>query len=238
MAIIKEKKKADSLDPGIMILYGVPKVGKTSLLAELDDNLILDLEEGTAMLDDVYKETITDMSTFKKTLEELYNHKKTTGEYMYKYGTIDTVDILEEWCEREAVKTYKQTTMGKSFSGSNILELPQGAGYYHLRNEVLRWIGIARQCFKHLIIVTHIKDKMLTGKPGEEVSAKDISLTGKLASIVCAKSDAIGYLYRSLDGKLMISFQTSEVLTAGSRCEHLKGQKFEADWSKIFIDNK
>jgi len=34
----------------------------------------------------------------------------------------------------------------------------------------------------------------------------------------------------------MISFDSSEEITAGSRCEHLKGQVMELDWTKIYID--
>jgi hypothetical protein len=34
----------------------------------------------------------------------------------------------------------------------------------------------------------------------------------------------------------MISFNSQGDITAGSRCDHLKGQEMELDWSKIFID--
>jgi hypothetical protein len=67
------------------------------------------------------------------------------------------------------------------------------------------------------------------------LSAKDLDLTGKIRNIACSNSDAIGYVYR--DGnKTMISFDSSEEITAGSRCEHLKGQVMELDWGKIYID--
>ena len=63
-----------------------------------------------------------------------------------------------------------------------------------------------------------------------------MDLTGKIASITSANADAIGYLYRDSESKLKINFQAQDELIAGSRCEHLKGQDIEFDWSKIYID--
>ena len=34
-----------------MIIFSQPKIGKTTLLAQLDNNLILDLEKGTSFID-------------------------------------------------------------------------------------------------------------------------------------------------------------------------------------------
>ena len=96
----------------------------------------------------------------------------------------------------------------------------------------------------HIILIGHIRDKMIESA-GKEVSAKDLDLTGKIRSIVCAKADAIGYICRSgKEGdKVTVNFETSDTVLCGSRCEHLKGKKFEFeggpdkfDWSKIYTD--
>jgi hypothetical protein len=102
----------------------------------------------------------------------------------------------------------------------------------------MKWyIDIFSKFFKHLILVSHVKDKRLKSIDGtEEVIVNDISLTGQLGRIIAAQADAIGYMYRDSKNKLMISFQTNENSVMGSRCEHLGGQKFEFDWTKIFID--
>lgn len=47
----KEKVEASSQSPVVQVIYGPPKVGKTTLLAELDNNLIIDCEGGTKMID-------------------------------------------------------------------------------------------------------------------------------------------------------------------------------------------
>ena len=45
------KVPATSTNPHFMIIYGRPKAGKTSCLAQLDNNLIIDLEGGSTFID-------------------------------------------------------------------------------------------------------------------------------------------------------------------------------------------
>lgn len=98
----------------------------------------------------------------------------------------------------------------------------------------------------HLILVGHLTRTAVTKEStGEEIEATDISLTGRLKSIVCADMDAIGMLIRK-DNKSILSFKVSPTdLVAGSRCEHLSNQEivvaektdkgFVYHWDKIFI---
>ena len=51
MAFKVEKRKALSVNPKILLLYGAPKVGKTTMLSELDKCLILDTEDGSRMIE-------------------------------------------------------------------------------------------------------------------------------------------------------------------------------------------
>ena len=47
----KKKTKALRKSPKNMVIYGPPKIGKTTALAKLDNCLILDLEDGSDMVD-------------------------------------------------------------------------------------------------------------------------------------------------------------------------------------------
>jgi hypothetical protein len=156
----------------------------------------------------------------------------------YKYIAIDTISKLEEWCEEEGKQIYMQTPMGKNFEqknpGASVLSLPNGAGYLYLRIAYKKWIDRLNKLADHVILVGHLKDKMLE-KKGKEVAVKDLDLTGKIKQITCANADAVGYIYRE-DDKTMISFNSMDDITAGSRCNHLKGETMPLDWSKIFID--
>lgn len=227
-----EKVPVGRKSPRHMIMYGPPKIGKTTAIAKLDGCLIIDLEQGSDMVE-ALKIKVANLAELAQVGKAIMQAKKP-----YKYIAIDTLTQLEVWCESEAKELYRQTPMGKNFDqdnkGLSVLSLPQGAGYLYLRMAIKKWMDRLEMLSDHIIYIGHLKDKMLE-KKGKEVSAKDLDLTGKIRNIACSNSDAIGYVYR--DGnKTMISFDSSEEITAGSRCEHLKGQVMELDWSKIYID--
>ena len=232
MELPVKKVKAARKSPKNMVIYGPPKIGKTTALSQLDNCLIIDLEEGSDMVDalKVKADSFTELSKIGKAIL-----KKGRP---YKYIAIDTVTKLEEWCEEEGKKIYMKTPMGKNFDskkeGLSVLSLPNGGGYLYLRMAYKKWIERLNKLADHIILVGHLKDKLLD-KKGKEVSSKDLDLTGKIKQITCANSDAIGYIYRE-DENTMISFNSKGDVVAGSRCDHLKGQEMLLEWNKIFID--
>jgi predicted AAA+ superfamily ATPase len=56
MALKKTKRKAISQNPKVMLLYGAPKVGKTTALSQLEDCLIIDTEQGANMVEGYIEE--------------------------------------------------------------------------------------------------------------------------------------------------------------------------------------
>ena len=232
MELPKTKIKASRKSPKNMIIYGAPKIGKTSVLAQLDDCLIIDLEDGSDMVD-ALKVKVNNLKELGEVGKAIHEDKKP-----YKYVAIDTISKLEEWCEADAKVLYMQTPMGKNFEtknpGASVLSLPNGAGYLYLRIAYKKWMDRLNTLADHVILVGHLKDKMLE-KKGKEVAVKDLDLTGKIKQITCANADAVGYLYREND-TTMVSFDSLDDITAGSRCAHLKGKTMPLDWSKIFID--
>ena len=228
----KQKVKATRKSPKNMVIYGPPKIGKTTALSQLDDCLIIDLEDGSDMVD-ALKVQVNDLSELTEVGKAIMKDGKP-----YKYIAIDTITKLEEWCEEDAKRIYMATPMGKNFEqknpGASVLSLPNGAGYLYLRIAYKKWIDRLNKLADHVILVGHLKDKMLE-KKGKEVAAKDLDLTGKIKSITCANADAIGYIYREYD-ETMVSFNSLDDVTAGSRCDHLKGQTMPLEWSNIFID--
>lgn len=236
MNLPESKVEATRLTPKILLIYSLPKVGKTKQLSELENCLILDLEGGAEMYDSL-RVPINNTSDIDEVVAEIYKKAKTNGGIRpYKYIAVDTIDKLEEYCEKSATAKFKLTTIGKSFTGSSVLELPNGGGYFYLRKEMLLKLNELSRVCKHLILVAHVKEKLLN-KGGVEVTSRDISLAGKLSGIVCAACDAIGYMYRdtTTQGKLMINFETFDNAIMGARFEHLAGKKFEFAWDKIYL---
>lgn len=250
-----KKIKAAQQSPKNLIIFSKPKVGKTSLLAELPDCLILDLEEGSDYVD-AMKLKATSVEEIKAIGEEI----KKAG-YPYKYIAVDTITALETICIPYAEKLYSKKPMGKSWfkmtsdgklsaeSGKaqygNILNLPNGAGYAYLREAVTKVIEYIKTLAPRVILVGHIKDTLLE-KSGAEFSSSDLDLTGKIKRILTSQSDAIGYLYRKGRDKNIISFATSDNIACGARPNHLRNQEivlsemtddgFVTHWDKVYID--
>tara|TARA_R110001583_G_scaffold26456_2_gene95196 strand:- start:49813 stop:50529 length:717 start_codon:yes stop_codon:yes gene_type:complete len=232
MELPTTKVKASRKSPKNMIIYGAPKIGKTTVLSQLDECLIIDLEDGSDMVD-----ALKVKANSLKDLQEIGTAIMKEGR-PYKYIAIDTISKLEEWCEAHGKQIYMRTPMGKNFDtknpGMSILALPNGAGYLYLRMAYKEWLDKLNKLADHIILVGHLKDKMLE-KKGKEVAVKDLDLTGKIKQITCANADAVGYIYREGD-ETMVSFDSLDDIVAGSRCEHLKGKTMPMNWSKIFID--
>ena len=224
--------KASRKSPKNMVIYGPPKIGKTTMLSRLDNCLIIDLEDGSDMVD-ALKVKVNNLGMLATIGKEIIQENRP-----YKYVAIDTISKLEEWCEVEGKRIYMKTPMGKNFEqknpGASVLSLPNGAGYLYLRIAFKQWIDRLNLLADHVILDGHLKDKMLE-KKGKEVAVKDLDLTGKIKQITCANADAIGYIYRD-DETTMISFNSLDDTVAGSRCDHLKGQTMPFEWNKIFID--
>ena len=242
LTLPKQVIKAARKSPKNMIIYGPPKIGKTTALSELKDCLIIDLEDGSDMVD-ALKIKVNSLTELAEVGKAIMGEKKP-----YKYIAIDTITQLEVWCEEEAKKLYQATPMGKNFDGDSVLELANGAGYLWLRKAFQLWLGKIKHLADHVILVGHIKDKFIE-KKGKEVQAKDIDLTGKLKQITCSDADAIGYLHRGDNNELLLNFQSSDVINCGARPSHLKGKEIvmaeydekkndlkNVSWDKIYVD--
>ena len=248
-----QKINASRKNPRKIILFGKPKIGKSTALANLDNCLILDLEGGTDYLEalkidiigEARKQDVEPIVALKQVINSIKEANIANNGFVYKYGAIDTISILEEMVLPVAKKLYQKTPMGRNFQGENVLELPNGAGYQYTRAALWMVLDELEQCFETLVILAHLKDKYLE-KEGKEMMERGIDLIGKSASILSANVDAIGYMYRE-DNKTIVNFTPSETVTCGSRCDHLKNQKvtliesddsgkLTIDWSKIFIE--
>ncbi len=220
--------EATVINPKSFVMYAPPKLGKTTLLSQLPDCLIIDLEDGSDYVS-ALKVKVNGLAQLGEVSRSIIQAGKP-----YKYVAIDTITKLEEYAELEATNNYRLSPIGKNFAGKSVLELPNGAGYLHLRLMFKKWIDALSTLADHVIFVGHLKDKVVD-LGGKEVSSKDLDLTGKVRNITCAGADAIGYIYRK-DGKTQITFKSSEEVTCGSRCDHLRGQEFEFDWNKIYLN--
>jgi hypothetical protein len=232
------KVKAERQNPKRMIIYSKPKTGKTTAYAGLENNLILDLENGS--------DYVEALKVKINNLQELLDAGKAikAAGNPYKVVTIDTVTALEDMIQPLAVKIYRATSMGKNYDGDNVTTLPNGAGYLYIRQAFFQVLDFIDTLAPHIILSGHIKDKVVDDK-GEMVMSANIDLTGKIKSLICAQADAIGYMYRK-GNKTILSFKTNEEVTCGARPEHLRNEEIvvtemnekgelEFHWDKIYV---
>jgi hypothetical protein len=211
------KIKGDRVNPKRLLIYSKPKTGKTTAFAGLEDNLIIDLENGSDYVD-ALKVKAKDLKELLAVGQAIIDAGKP-----YKYVTIDTVTALESMVMPLAVKLYRKTQMGKNFEGDSVTGLPNGAGYGYIREAFFSILDFIDTLAPHIILSGHIKDKVVDDK-GEMVMSANIDLTGKIKSLICANADAIGYMYRK-GNKTILSFKTNEEVTCGARPEHLRNQE-------------
>jgi len=150
-------------NPDSIILYGLPKSGKTSFCSTLPNNLIIDLEKGSRHV-----------SALKCEVENFADLTELGREIMkagrpYKYITIDTITKLEEWCEGDATELYMKSPIGKNFNRydegpkagqlkpnsewTSVLTLPKGAGYYWLRLSFSTWLDKIKLLAPYIILI-------------------------------------------------------------------------------------
>lgn len=125
------------VDPRVLVLYSKPKIGKTTILANLESNLILDFEGGTDMIS-ATKVSIVGLKRYNwepKETEEALNARHEQGKYFlteiiralrdqlaktgkppYLFISLDTITRLEELCELEATDMYMNSPQGKNYN--------------------------------------------------------------------------------------------------------------------------
>ena len=198
------------------------KAGKTSALAQLENNLIIDLEGGSKFIDAlaIQARTISDLGEIAQAIRA---KNAEVGHNFYKRITIDNATRLEDICMSYACTLYHKTELGKNWKGDDITTLARGAGYKYLRDAVKKVIDMFKDLCDEFILVGHVKDS-ITEKDGQEVNAKEIDLVGKLGKIICGMADAVGYVYRK-DNETHISFKSGgDGTVMEARARHIAGK--------------
>ena len=216
------KIPAVSTNPRYMVLYGLPKAGKTSCVAQLDNNLIIDLEGGSQFIDAMAVQA-RNINELGEIAQAIRAKNTEVGHNFYKRITIDNATRLEDICMSYACTLYRKTELGRNWKGDDVTTLAHGAGYKYLRDAVKKVIDMFKDLCDEFILIGHVKDS-ITDKDGQEVNAKEIDLIGKLGRIICGLADAVGYVYRK-DNETHISFKSEgDGTTMEARARHLAGK--------------
>jgi len=130
--------KSKLINPQKLLIFGKPKIGKTTVVAALENCLVINFEDKVQTADGM----ILYAPDYKSLM--LILDKIVAGGKPYKYLAVDTLTKLEDLCIHEAEKLYMKTPMGKEWyvkdeqgvvkktcgkaKYGNILFLPNGSG--------------------------------------------------------------------------------------------------------------
>ena len=99
MAIIKPENMDFSNKNIIMIVSGLPGVGKTTLALSAPDVVIIDADEGMARVNPAHRKDASMCKTYEELLEDVKSFVGT-----YKTVVVDTggslIDMLKDWVMR------------------------------------------------------------------------------------------------------------------------------------------
>ncbi len=202
-------------DNRLWLVYGRPKVGKTTFATAWDNALIFDLENGA---NDV-ECTRVQPKTFKEFKENLASSE------IDEYDTIivDSLDIVYGWAERDAIMRLNKQL---KTSYTHIGQFPMGGGWAAAKGALKSWVFECiiplTQQNKNVIFIAHEKSEIIKRQGKEDQTKYGISLPGQTATLITSLCDAIGRAHIK-GGKHMLSFSPAQDL-GGSRIKALAGR--------------
>ena len=225
--MIEPQKITAAQSPQRLFIYGKPKVGKTSAVAQLPKHLIIDTEVkgksdgqllgGTSYCEGATSIVVESLNGLKACLSYLQSNPES-----HDFVVLDTIDHIEAWVTDAVCRSHNVKHIG---------DIPHGKGWSLMRSQVIAIVEQFARASKHIIIVGHQKD----GHDEEGVEVQKINLTGKLKTHLCSIMDGVGRITREED-TLMIDFRTGINTDAGCRVPTLAGQLIELKWDAVYPD--
>lgn len=178
-----------------ILLYGEPKVGKTTLLSQIPKALILDFEDGTKYIPNIFTARISSWEEAQAVLRQLKSPK---AKEMYEVIAMDTIPaawrMAEDYiCRKNKVK--------------NIGDIPYGGGYPALQTEFENFVlGITSLGYGFLWTTHIINTEMEIPNPNEpdktiKFIRKEPDIPKRAKSLVNTITDLIGYTVKEFTPK-------------------------------------
>lgn len=213
---LEPSKISRDLKGKYLLLYGAPKVGKTSFAVQAPRALVCAFEMGTNALAGTRSLPMLKWSDFKKVVSQL---RKPQAKDMYDTVVIDTVSIAYALCEkyicqREGV--------------DSIRDVAWGQGWGMLKQEFQEAFREITMLGFGIIFISHAKEKPTEARDeeGNAISAMAPDLPTAAYTIVNSLVDLIGYIAVEFDlttgvsERYLYTRQTPTVF-AGSRYQYL-----------------
>jgi len=202
--ISKIEKTKIKTDYGRMnvLIYGLPKVGKTTLASRIPDALFLATEEGHNLLE-VYKQNIVKWED----VYELGKQLAPTNDRRFKTLIIDIADYFYKRC---------QDYVCEKNGIAHPADAGYGKGFDLVKSEFIRTVTKLNMLGYGMHFISHAKtrtEKTTTS----EWTMMGTSMGGSPEGVVAGMCDLIFYCYISEKGERLVRTKSTKYVLAGDR---------------------
>ncbi len=210
----KKSIPIDDLREYVVMIFGRPGVGKTTLAAQFENPLFLMCEPGAKSLS-IYKKDISSWKKLVATIDDLETEK-----HEFKTIVLDTFPAAFEMCQKAVCK-------------ANGWEHPQdgpyGKGWSSVYNEFS--LQMTRLLSRTgVVFIAHAGEKDIEQLDGTVKTQIAPDMTGQAMKFISRIVDVIAYYYYAKNGRRYIRIAAKDDIMAKNRIDgHFKGvSKFEA----------
>lgn len=196
MAILTPEELNFSNKNIVMVLSGLPGVGKTTLALSAPDALLIDTDRGLARVNPAHRKASAQVNSYQELLNDIEQLKRTNK---YKTLVIDTAGELIELMKLWALET--EPTARKKNGGITL------AGYGIVKSEFLRLSADLRQQFNVIFIFHATREKS-----GDDITY-ELVCEGATRNTVWQPADLGAYL-QIINGERFLGFTPTEQYSA------------------------
>lgn len=201
MEIKKNKPNMDITKLRIMV-YGPPKIGKSTFATMNPRALILDADNNGTQFLDCFRIPINDWEEMKKMLKDIVDDER------FDTIVLDTVDMFWHLCRKYVCKQngIRHESEDKGF----------GRIWDFVKTEWMNFIGFFNKANKGVWFVSHAieKEKKIDGVPRTVVTP---TLPGTASRMVMAMCDEIFYIDQDEEGKRKMFLVPQSGIECGGR---------------------
>lgn len=211
MALPTEKNK-----PGqkfTALVYGPPKIGKSTFCSGADDSIFVSTEPGLNFLPVVEQPC----ATWEQCLSAFGDIAK--GGHNFGTVVIDTIDNLAKMCSVKVLA---------DFGVSHESDLPYGKGWAAVTAEMMRVLAKVSMLPYNLILISHAKEKEITPRGRQSYTVIAPSLPNAMKDQIMALVDCILYVdFEQIEGdstsqpRRVIRTASTDMYEAGDRTGRL-----------------
>ncbi len=212
---LEPTKISRNLRGKFLLVYGLPKCGKTTLLSKLPHSLILAFEAGTNALNNAYVQPIKKWTDAKAVLREL---RKEPVQEKFHFIGVDTADIAWELCEKYICQQNQV---------QNLAEIPWGKGYALCKQEFADFFREIAQLGYGICFVSHSAEKTMKDEKGNDYISLAPALPSRPYDIINKMVDIIGYIRavknaETGEQKTFVFLRGDDRFVAGSRFKYIE----------------